>query len=119
MEIIGVAALIAIIWKVVDVIKYATNGNMRAVTTQLSVWGAAIAIVLLAREAEPFANVEIMGTTFDRLDLASTVLFALGLGSAASVGVDVKKAIDNTDSAAVTGDTRHRHVDRTNSADTG
>lgn len=112
MELVGLAALIAIIWKVVDVIKYGAGGNWSAVTTQLSVWAAAIAVSLLARESDPFTNVGIMGTTFEHLDLASVILFALGLGSAASVGVDFKKAIDGSDSAAVPPllDSGHRTV---------
>ena len=101
MELVGLAALIAIIWKLVDVIKYAAGGNWSAVTTQVSVWASAIVVCLLAREADPFTNVGIMGTTFEHLDLAATILFALGLGSTASGVVDFKKAIDGSDSAAV------------------
>lgn len=123
MELVGLAALIAVIWKVVDVIKYATSGNWNGVITQASVWGAAIAVCLLAREADPFANVGIMGTTFEHLDLAATILFALGLGSTASGIVDFKKAVDGSDSAAVPpllgGHRRDVTVDRTNSTDTG
>lgn len=101
MELVGLTALIAIIWKVVDVVKYAANHNTSAVVTQLTVWGSAIAVTLLAREADPFANVGIMGTTFEHLDIAAAVLFALGLGSTASGIVDFKKAIDGSDSAVV------------------
>lgn len=100
MEIVGLAALITLIWKVVDVAKFATNRDWNAVITQLTVWASAIAVTLLAREADPFANVAIMGTTFEHLDLAATILFALGIGSTASGIVDFKKALDQTGSAA-------------------
>lgn len=100
MEIVGLAGLIAIIWKVVDFLKYVTNRDVNAAVTQASVWISAVLVSLLAREAEPFSAIEVMGTTFGNLSSAAIVLFALGLGSTASGVVDFRKAIDTTDSAA-------------------
>jgi hypothetical protein len=99
MEAIGLAGLIAIIYKVVDFLKYVSARDINAIVTQASVWLSALAVALLAREADPFAAVGIMGTTFENLDLAATVLFALGIGSTASGVMDFKKAIDSSDSA--------------------
>lgn len=101
MEAVGLAALISIIWKVVDFLKYLANRDLNAAVTQASVWLSAIAVSLLAREAEPFSTVGVVGTTFGELSTAAIVLFALGLGSTASGLVDFKKAIDSTDSAAI------------------
>lgn len=101
MEAIGLAGLIAIIWKLVDVLRFISARDINAVVTQVSVWLSAFAVALLAREAEPFSTVGILGSTFGDLDLAAVVLFALGLGSTASGVVDFKKALDGTDSAAV------------------
>lgn len=112
MEAIGLAALIAIIWKVVDFLRFLTSGAFNAAVTQASVWLSAIAVALLAREAEPFSTIGVVGTTFGDLSTPAIILFALGLGSAASGVVDFKKAIDGTDSAAVPpllgGETVHR-----------
>lgn len=99
MEAIGLAGLIAIIWKVVDFLKYLTNKDINAALTQASVWLSALAVALLAREADPFAGIGILGTTFGNLDLAAVVLFALGIGSTASGVVDFKKAVDHSDTA--------------------
>lgn len=100
MEIVGLAALVAIIWKVVDFLKYLTNRDLNAAVTQASVWLSAVAVALLARDAEPFSAIEVLGTTFEDLSLPAIILFALGLGSTASGVVDFKTAIDNTGSAS-------------------
>lgn len=113
METVGLVALIAIIWKVVDFIKYVTSRDTNAAVTQLSVWGSAIAVALLAREAEPFSTIGVLGTTFGDLSTPAIVLFALGLGSTASGVVDLKKAIDGSDSAAVPPLLSTGHGDRT------
>lgn len=99
MEAIGLAGLIAIIYKLVDFLKYVTARDVNAAVTQLTVWLSALAVALLAREADPFQTIAILGTTFGDLDLAAVVLFALGAGSAASGVVDFKKAFDHSDSA--------------------
>jgi hypothetical protein len=110
MEIVGLAGLVAIIWKLVDFARFVTNAAWSSAVTQLSVWLSAIAVALLAREAEPFSTIGVVGTTFGELNTAAIVLFALGLGSTASTLVDVKQAIDHSDSAAVPPLLPERHV---------
>lgn len=99
MEIVGLAGLIAIIWKVVDFAKFVTSGDINKAVTQLSVWGAGIVVALLARAAEPFSSVGILGTTFGDLEWPAIVLLALGIGSTASGVFDFKSALDNTGSS--------------------
>jgi hypothetical protein len=99
METVGLVALIAIIWKVVDFCKFITNRDGNAAITQASVWLSAVAVALLAREAEPFSTIGVVGTTFGELSWPAIILFALGLGSTASGVVDFKKAFDQTGSA--------------------
>lgn len=101
MEILGLAGLLSLIWKVVDFLRFLTNRDINSAVTQASVWGAAIAVSLLAREAEPFSTIGVLGTTFADLSTPAIILFALGLGSTASGVVDFKKALDGSDSAAV------------------
>jgi hypothetical protein len=101
MEAIGLIGLTAIIYKLVDFLKYISARDINAIVTQASVWLSALAVALLAREAEPFSTVGILGSTFGDLDLAAVVLFALGVGSTASGVIDFKKAIDQSDSARV------------------
>ncbi len=101
METVGLVGLVAVIWKVVDFLKYLTSGDWNGAATQASVWASALVVSLLAREAEPFSGIGVVGSTFGDLGWPALVLFALGIGSTASGLVDVKKALDNTDSAAV------------------
>lgn len=101
MEIVGLATLSAIVWKAVDFLKFVSNKDWKAVATQASVWVSAVVVALLAREAEPFSEIVIFGSTFGDLSWAAIVLMALGLGSTASGLYDFKRAIDNTDGAHV------------------
>lgn len=101
MDFAPLLAAIALIWKIVDTVKYARARNVDAIVTQLGVWLAGVGVVLLLA-ATDFANgIEVAEFSLDKLNIASLVLLGLTIGSSASVAVDVKKAIDNTDSAAV------------------
>ena len=59
MEIVGLTALIAIIWKVVDFLKYLTNRYLNAAVTQATVWVAALAArVTVNRTLAPLSIVD-------------------------------------------------------------
>lgn len=101
MDFAPLLAAIALIWKIVDFVKYLRVRNVDALVTQLGVWLAGVAVVLLLA-ATDFANgISIADYSLDKLNLASLLLLGLTIGSSASVAVDIKKAVDNTDSAAV------------------
>lgn len=101
MDFAPLLAAIALIWKIVDTVKYLRAGNRDAVFTQLGVWFAGVGVVLLLA-ATDFANgIEVAEFSMDKLNIASLILLGLTIGSSASVAVDLKKAIDNSDSAAV------------------
>ena len=99
MEALGVAGLTALVWKVVDFVKYVTNKDWNATVTQATTWLSSIIVSFLAREAASFANLEIFGERLADLDWAAVLLFALGLGSSASGVYEFKKAFDNSDGA--------------------
>lgn len=102
MEFAPLLAAVALIWKLVDFVKYVRARNVDAVITQLGVWVAGI-IVLLLLAATDFASGIVIGDApLGSLNIASLILIGLTVGSSASVLVDAKKAVDNTDSAAIT-----------------
>jgi hypothetical protein len=99
MEALGAAGLTALVWKVVDFIKFVANKDWNAAVTQGLTWLSSVIISFLAREAAALGDFEVFGQPLAELDWAAVLLFALGLGSSASGVYEFKKAIDNTDGA--------------------
>lgn len=101
MEVFTAASLAALVWKFTSTLKYASAGDFKNVLTQVIPWVAGILAVMLAAQADVAAGMVVFGDqVLGHLDGWSQVLAGLSLGSAASVGYDVKKAVDHTDSAA-------------------
>jgi len=100
--VIGVIGMVAISMKVVDFLKQATNlpGSRRAVVTQLAAWLGATGVIFLY-SASDFGTFDIGGIAIDNMQWTTKLILGIAVGSAASVGVDFKKAIDASDSAAV------------------
>lgn len=102
MEVVTVGLVIALIWKIVDVLKYAVAAEWVPLRTQLVVWVAAIGVVLLAAQADLTEGLQLIGgVALGNLNVWSLILAGLLIGSGASGTVDFKKALDNTDSAGV------------------
>lgn len=102
MEAITVGLVLALVWKLVDFAKFALARDGNAVITQLTVWVSAFFVVLLAANADLTSDLDFIGgRSIGTLNLPSLILAGLLIGSGASGTVDLKKAIDGTDSAAV------------------
>jgi hypothetical protein len=99
MEFAPMLAAVALIWKIVDVVKYLLEKNRKAVITQMGVWAAGISVVVLLAASDFAGGINVADYPLSSLNLASLVLLGLSVGSSASVAVDVKQAVDNTDSA--------------------
>jgi hypothetical protein len=108
----GLAGLIAITKKVIDVVRsLPTIGKdpvaRNLVITQVLVWIAAILVVFLygaSRDLGPTIAVPLAGDATLNLrtaDFAAKLIIGLALGSTASFAVDVTKAVDNTQTASV------------------
>lgn len=101
MEVFTLASLAALVWKFLSFLKQLTGKDYSATVTQALTWVAGIVAVILAAQADVAAGIEVFGTTaLGDLDGWSQILAGLMLSSAASVGYDYKKAIDNTDSSS-------------------
>lgn len=94
-------ALGSLLTKLVDTVKQIRAGNWNAVVTQVVVWAGAIGLVALAAASDLAGGFAIPGTslTLANLKPSTVVLVGLALGSTVSVAVDVRKAIDTSDSA--------------------
>lgn len=100
-EFIPIALAITIIIKFIDTFRYATAKDWRQVGTQVFVWFIAILVILLLAATDFADTVGVGDYTLAELNAWSIVFWALGIGSGASFGVDIKKAIDGSDSAKV------------------
>lgn len=94
---LGLAALVV---KLTDFLKYVTNKDKSAVTTQLMVWIAGVSGVFLYSASNFASNVLVNGVQLGDLNGFSKLLLGLGVSSAGSFGYDLTRRIDNDDSGA-------------------
>lgn len=98
----GIIGLLAIVAKLIDFARLLTNfGTQKsAIVTQVLTWAAGIVVVLLYASSQ-LGDFAIPGTQLLLSDanVATLIIVGLGVGSAASLAVDVKQALDNSDSA--------------------
>lgn len=102
MEVIAILAGIAFaVNKTVTVIKAVASGDKNLALTQLLVWVIGVGAVILAAHASLTSDMIMPGIerSLGSLDTASLVLLGWVLGSSGSFAFDIKKAIDNGDSA--------------------
>jgi hypothetical protein len=126
MEFLPAAAMLALIVKVVDFLRYARSRDMNGVTTQLIVWIAGVGVVLLVAQTLWADGISVGDRALSTLDIWSQVFAGLTIGSAASVVKDIGyKSWDNNNSAAIptllpnVGPRRHRRNRPTGTEDVG
>ena len=92
--------LLALVWKFTDFLKHVTAKDVSAIVTQLVAWVAGfVAIVLFAHSAYA-PHLVIHGLRFDHVSWWDQLLVGLMIGSAGSASYDLKRALDQSDSAA-------------------
>lgn len=99
----GLVGMLAVVWKVIDFLRLLAHfGRERsAVVTQLLVWLGAIVVVFVYAQSQ-LGDFTIPGTELLLSDanVWTLIVLALAIGSTASVAVDIKQAVDGSDSAA-------------------
>jgi hypothetical protein len=90
----------ALIKKAMDVLRYISGKDWNGLVSQVVVWAIAIGFVFLAAESSLFEHFDVNGLALGTLNNADLALFGLALGSGASVGWDLLRTFDNTQSAA-------------------
>lgn len=107
MEVAMFAALSATVVKVTDFLRFLAatargeKGHGSAITTQVVAWAGGVAAVIVAAHSGMTEGMSVPGldVTVGSLDGWSQVLAGMMIGSAGSLAVDAKQAIDSTDSA--------------------
>lgn len=101
MEVVSIVMLASLVIKAMTVVK-AFGKDWNVVLTQVGVWVVGIFVLWLASQAGVFSGFTpfAAGGPIGSYDFASIVLAGLVLGSSGAFAYDVKKAVDNTDSAS-------------------
>lgn len=98
MEILPVLTLPVLLYKLIDFVRYAVNGDRNGIITQLLVWLAGIfGVLLFAHSDLP----DMQGLALHQMNIWSQIIIGLQAGSLASAGKDALKAVDNHNSAAI------------------
>lgn len=92
-------ALGAIIFALINFLKYVTNKSWSQVVTQAVAWGAGVIGVALFAHSQIGGGIAIGGTTLHRLDWASQFIVGLSATSFFSPVIKTLEAIDNTNTA--------------------
>lgn len=90
----------AFVKKAVDFVRGLRGRDINLVLTQLVAWITGIVVVWLAAKVDFASAVEIANVQLDQMSLWTQAALGVLLGSGASVGQDILKSIDNTQSEA-------------------
>lgn len=101
MEFVPAVAMLLLITKVVDFLRYARSRDANGVTTQLIAWVGGVLVVLLVAQTTWADGIAVGDRALSTLDIWSQVFAGLTIGSAASFAKDVTKAVDNNNSSAI------------------
>jgi len=100
---VTVIVFTALVWKVVDFLRMLFNFKTQksGIITQLTAWGGGVALVVIAAHAGVTKALVLPGSdqALGTMDFASLILIGLLVSSVASAAVDVKQAVDGTDTA--------------------
>lgn len=100
-----VVVFAALVWKVIDFLRMLFNisSQKSAIITQATAWIGGVVLVVIAAHAGVTKALVLPGSdlSLGLLDFPSQVLIGLLVSSLASGVVDIKQAIDGSDSSAV------------------
>lgn len=101
MEFVPALALLALVKKLVDFLRYATSRDVNAVVTQLTAWVAGVGGLFLAAQTDWANGIEVGGQSLHTLGGWSLVFVGLTVASTAGVVTDTLKSVDNHTDARI------------------
>ncbi len=101
MEFLPAVAMVTLILKLIDFMRYARGGDVNGMLTQLSTWVAGVLVILLVAQTDWAKDIPIGDYSLGTIGFWSLVFYGMSAGSAASLAKDTLKAVDNTNSAAI------------------
>ena len=100
MEFVPAIAMMALIWKSVDLIKSLKAGATNQVVSIILTWVVSVAVVLLYAQTQWADGIAVADRALSDLNIWSQIVVGLNIAGGAGALYDLKKSIDNTDSAA-------------------
>ncbi len=102
MEFVPILIIMGLVKKTVDFARYIKAGDINAVATQVLAWAAGFGALALAAHTPWAAGLVFGDVSLASMNIAAQIFAGIAIGSSGSVLlVDVPKALDNTQSAAV------------------
>ena len=101
MEFVPAVAMLLLITKVVDFLRYARSRDANGVTTQLIAWIGGVGAVMLVAQTTWADGIAVGDLPLSALDIWSQIFAGLTIGSGASFAKDVTKSVDNNNSSAI------------------
>jgi hypothetical protein len=98
-DFLPMAAMLSLVIAVINFLKYIRAKDTNGWVTQLIVWVAGVAVVLLTAQTDFADGIPVGDQNLAVLNAWSLILVGLSIASAGSFAVEIKKAIDNGDSA--------------------
>jgi len=100
MPLVPLVGLGTVVFSLVNVLKFASAKQWNSVVTQLIAWVAGIAGIFVVGATQFASGIAVGDLTLDKLDTPSKFFLGLVATSLLSTVNELKKAIDNNDSAA-------------------
>lgn len=100
MPFVPLAAMGALVFTLVNLLKNLRAGKWSPVVTQLIAWLAGVVVVVLFAQTDWAATIAFGGQALSDLNGSSQFVIGLMASSIFGVATEVIKAVDNTDSAA-------------------
>lgn len=98
-EFIPAATMSALVVVVINFLRYARGRDLDGALTIAIAWVAGVVVVAIAAQSDFAVSIEFGGRTLDTMNFASQIFAGMSLASLGSFAVDVKKAIDSSDTA--------------------
>lgn len=99
MEFIPLVQMAVLVFAIINFLKAIRSKDGNAAFTQITVWVAGVLVVLLAAQTDFASGIMIGDQALTALNFWSLLFIGLTISSLASFGVEIKKALDGSDSA--------------------
>ncbi len=94
-------AMIALILKLIDFARYARNGDLNGIVTQVATWVAGVVVFVLVAQTVWAQEIVIGDRPLSQLGFWSLVFAGVSIASTASVVKDTLKSVDNHNSSKI------------------
>lgn len=99
MEFMPLVQMAVLVFALINFLKAVRQKDTNTVLTQLIVWVAGVLVTFLVAQTDFASGINVGDQSLTELNCWSLLFVGLTISSLASFGVELKKALDNTDSA--------------------